>query len=58
MLSDEAWASRERLLAGLVQTPGYDKLMSGPQSKYFGGPFLDYVNQIRADSISDTVKQP
>ena len=49
LLSDEAWATREPLIRTFVRSPGFGVLMSGGNEGTFGGPFIDYAKQVRAD---------
>ena len=50
MLSDEAWATHEPLIRTWIQSPGFEILMSGGNERTFGGAFIDYAKQIRADA--------
>ena len=50
MLSDEGWRSREPFIRGFVQTPGFDRVLNGSSGGFYGGAFVNYVTQLRAES--------
>ena len=53
MLSEVGWAAREPTVRGLVTVPGYEKFQGSSAARAHGGPFLEYVEGIRAESNSN-----
>jgi hypothetical protein len=53
MLSEAGWAAREPTVRGLVMAPGYEKFLSSSNAVTHGGPFMEYVEGIRAESNSN-----
>ena len=53
MLSDDVWATRQPFMRRFVQTPGFDRLTAGSKRQNYGGPFIDYAEQIRSESNGD-----
>jgi len=57
MLSDDAWSARQPLIRSLVFTPGFSRMTSGDLGQFYGGPFLEYAKEIRAESMNGAVSE-
>lgn len=50
MITERSWKSRKALVEGLILSPGFSVLLSGPNKKYFDGSFIEYAEKTRASN--------